>query len=269
MTPLRIAHDRTRQIVVTVSMALCLVGTMIGVGVFGGPRVQEAAGGALAADATLIAPAVPAFSIWTPIYLGLTAYTIWQWLPAQTTDERHRRIGGLVAASMVLNALWLIVTGQGWLWVSVLIMAALVWVLGTLVAQLEERPSFGGAETIITDGTFGLYLGWVCVAACANVTATLVDAGVNPGGYAAELAAAGLLAVAGAIGVFLARRLGGRWAVAAAIAWGLGWVAVGRLTDAPASATVGLVAIGAALAVLGATARYRSSLGDRGHAATP
>lgn len=263
MAPLRIDSDHTRQIVVTVSMALCLVGTMIGVGVFGGPRVQEAAGGALAADATLIAPAVPAFSIWTPIYLGLTAYTIWQWLPAQASDERHRSIGGLVAASMVLNALWLIVTGQGWLWVSVVIMAALVWVLGTLLAQLHARPSFGVAETVITDGTFGLYLGWVCVAACANVTATLVDAGIDPGGYAAELAAAGLLAVAGVIGVLLARRLSGRWAVAVAIAWGLGWVAIGRLTDAPASTTVGLVAVAAAVVVLGATARQRIGFDDK------
>ena len=105
MSTLRIVDDRTRQVVVTLSMGVALLGSLLGVGALGEPRVQEAAGGRLAADATLIAPAVPAFSIWPVIYLGLAAYTVWQWLPEQTTDERHRRIGGLAAGSMVLNAL--------------------------------------------------------------------------------------------------------------------------------------------------------------------
>ena len=72
--------DRRRQVVVTVSEVLCVVGTLVGVGVLG-TRVEESSGGSLAADATLLAPAVPAFSIWSVIYLGLGAYTVWQWLP--------------------------------------------------------------------------------------------------------------------------------------------------------------------------------------------
>lgn len=47
--------------------------------------------------------------------------------------------------------------------------------------HLRSGPRSAAPETIITDGTFGLYLGWVCVAACANATATLVDSGLNPG----------------------------------------------------------------------------------------
>lgn len=261
MSTLRIVDDRTRQVVVTLSMGVALLGSLLGVGALGEPRVQEAAGGLLAADATLIAPAVPAFSIWPVIYLGLAAYTVWQWLPEQTTDERHRRIGGLAAGSMVLNALWLVVTGQGWLRASLVVMAGLLWILGSLVVQLEERPSFGGAETIITDGTFGLYLGWVCVAACANATATLVDLGLNPSGWAAEGLAAGLLAGAAWIGVYLARRLGGRWAVSLAFAWGLVWIAVGRLGGEPSSLLVGITAIAGAIAVLSATMKYRLTLG--------
>ena len=111
---------------------------LLGVGVIG-TRVEESSGGALAADATLIAPAGPAFSIWTPIYLGLAAYTVWQWLPDQATDRRHRAIGWLAAASMVLNALWLLVTQQGWLWASVGVIAALVVTLG-VDEDLLDRP---------------------------------------------------------------------------------------------------------------------------------
>ena len=208
------AADRRRQVAVTISEVLCVLGTLVGVGALGGTRVEESSGGALAADATLLAPAGPAFSIWSAIYLGLAAYTVWQWLPDQATDPRHRRIGWLAAASMLLNAAWLLVTQQGWIWVSVLVIAALAVVLGVLVRRLTERPSYGLAEAVIVDGTFGAYLGWVCVATCANVTAALVSSGVDPGKPVSELAAVAVLALAAGVAVLLARRLGGRYAVA-------------------------------------------------------
>jgi hypothetical protein len=55
--------------------------------------------------------------------------------------------------------------------------------------------------------------------------------------------------------VLLARRLGGRWAVAGAMAWGLLWIAWGRLTDEPRSVLVALAAVVAAVVVLAAAAR--------------
>ena len=253
------AQDRLRQVGVTLAEVFCVVGTLVGVGVFG-TRVEESSGGALAADATLVAPAGPAFSIWTPIYLGLAAYAVWQWLPAQATDARHRAVGWLAAASMVLNATWLLVTQQGWLWVSVLVILALALTLGELVRRLHERPSYGTAESVIVDGTFGLYLGWVAVASIANVTATLVESGVDPGSPTAEILAVVVLAVAAGLGVLFARRLGGRWAVAAAMAWGLGWIAIGRVADAPESLVVALVAVVAAGVVLTAAAKAHSRL---------
>lgn len=105
--------DNARRMGVTVAEVVCVIGTLIGVGVIGGPEVQQAAGGALAADATYIAPAGPAFSIWSVIYLGLAAYTLWQWLPSQN-NARQRAIGWLAGGSMILNAAWLIVVRNGW-----------------------------------------------------------------------------------------------------------------------------------------------------------
>jgi hypothetical protein len=253
--------DRLRQVAVTVAELFCVVGTLVGVGLIG-TRVAESAGGALAADATLIAPAGPAFAIWTPIYLGLAGFTVFQWLPTQAAEPRHRAIGWLAAASMVLNAAWLLVTQQDWIWASVVVMAALVVTLGVLVRRLEEHPSYGHGETVLVDGTFGLYLGWVAVAACANVTAALVAGGVDPGGYAAPLAAVLVLAVAAGVGVLLARRLGGRWAIAGAMAWGLLWIAYGRLAAEPRSAIVALAAVVAAAVVVVATSRQHSGQVD-------
>lgn len=255
------AADLRRRVGVTAAEIFCVIGTLVGVGALG-TRVEESSGGALAADATLIAPAGPAFSIWSVIYLGLAAYTVWQWLPSQASRPLHRRIGWLAAASMVLNASWLLVTQQGWLWASVGVIVALTGVLGVLMTRLGPPGDVGLVEGVIVDGTFGLYLGWVTVATCANITATLVASGIDPGPPWSIAAAVVVLAVAAGVGVLLAQRLGGRWAVAAAIAWGLSWIAIGRTTDEPQSLVTAVVAVLAALAVLAATARVRHGGGS-------
>jgi hypothetical protein len=241
--------DRVRQVSVTVAEILCVVGTLVGVGLLGGTRVQESAGGALSAEATRIAPAGPAFSIWSVIYVGLAAYTVWQWLPSSVT-ERTRSTGWLAAVSMLLNAGWLLVTQQGWIWASVVVIVALALVLGELLRRLTRQPAGGVTERVVVDWTFGLYLGWVAVATCANVTAALVASGVRPSDAVSDTLAVVVLLVAAALGVVFARTLGGRWTVAIAMAWGLGWIAVGRASGNPPSLVVALFAAIAALVVL-------------------
>jgi hypothetical protein len=248
--------DQVRRIAVIAAEIFCIVGTLFGVGVIG-TRVEESSGGALAATATLIAPAGPAFSIWTPIYLGLLGYAVWQALPANAVRERVRSTGWLAAASMVLNAAWLLVTQQGWIWVSVVVIVALALTLGTLVQRLTRETAASTLERILLDVTFGLYLGWVAVATCANITAALVDSGVDLGATANQVAAVVVLAVAAGLGVLFARRLGGRWSVAAAMAWGLAWIAVGRLGDEPRSVATGIAAVVAVVVVLLAAQRLR------------
>ena len=110
------------------------------------------------------------------------------------------------------------------------------------------------------DWTFGLYLGWVAVATCANITAALVDSGVDLGSTGSQVAAVVVLAVAAGLGVVFARRLGARWSIALAMAWGLGWIAVGRLTDEPASVATGVAAALAAVIVLAAVWMARRSV---------
>ena len=241
--------DRVRRIAVVVAEVLCVLGTLVGGGVLG-TRVEESSGGALAATATLVAPATPAFSIWSVIYLGLFAYAVWQ-LPARhATRERVRSTGWLAAASMLLNAAWLLVTQQGWIWVSVVVILALAVVLGLLVVRLGAEPARSWPERSVRDWTFGLYLGGVAGATCANITAALVDSGVDLGAPGSQVPAVVVLAVAGGLGVVFARRLGARWAIALAMAWGLAWIAVGRLTSEPSSVATGIAAAAAAVVVL-------------------
>ncbi|MDO5734866.1 MAG: hypothetical protein Q4P15_00160 [Propionibacteriaceae bacterium] len=242
-------NDLARQITVTASEIFCVVGTLFGIGVLG-TRVEESSGGVLAADATLLAPDGPAFSIWSVIYLGLLSYTIWQWLPRNKTSDRHRAIGWLAAASMILNATWLLVTQVGWIWVSVVVIVALAVVLGLLISALQRHPARSAPEKIITDGTFGLYLGWVTAATCANITAAGVDAGWDLGTVGNQVAAVVVLVVAVGLGVLFTLRFGPRFTVTAALAWGITWIGIGRSTSEPESLMVAITAFTAAAVLL-------------------
>jgi hypothetical protein len=83
----------------------------------------------------------------------------------------------------------------------------------------------------------------------------VVAEGVETSTLVGELVAALVIAVVVVGAAVVVARTGPRWAFAAAAAWGLAWIAVGRLTDEPASTLVGVVAAIAAVAVLGLTAR--------------
>ena len=253
-------RDLARLVTVSISLVLCVLGSMLGAGVFGGPAVAEAAGGALSADATLLAPAGPAFTIWSVIYAGLAVYAVWQWFPRQRTADLHRNIGWWAVASMLLNAGWLLVVRAGWLALSVLVIVALVLVVGVLVARIADHGVTSRADLVITGGTFGLYAGWASVATCANVTAWLVDAGVEPSRAVGETVAVVVLLVAGGVGLVLARRTRGNLAIALALAWGLAWIGYGRLAEEPESLVVGSAGlVVAVLALLGTPLVGRSA----------
>lgn len=261
--------DLIRRLVVTGAGIVCAVGFVFGSGLFG-DSVPESASGAFSADATLITPASTAFSwIWGTIYLGLIAYIIWQWLPAQKHSPRAVALSGWAALSLVLNAAWLAVSSFGWVWVSVVVILALAVVLKQALSALARIPSSPGTagrvERVIVDGTFGLYLGWVAVAACANIAAALVASGApDEGGLAEVTTIAVLLAVVG-VGWWYLRRYGVHWPIIIGMAWGTAWIAVGRLTDEPSSVLVGIAAVLVTLALLGLAAKAQlDETGSRG-----
>ena len=253
------SRDRLRQTVVLVSSILAIVGSFIGSGAGGGTPIQVASGGALAADATPIAPDGPAFGIWTPIYLGLIAYAIWQFLPAQTTDARQRTLGYPVAASLVLNAAWILSIQFDLLALSVPVIVLLLAVLiRAFQLTLASRPK-NLVETIVADGTIGLYLGWVSIATAANVTAVLVAAGFGGFGISPDVWAVAVIAVAGLVGVLIALSGRGRLAPSVSLCWGLAWIAVARLTGPLLSTPAAIAALVAVVVILTVTIRIRSS----------
>lgn len=231
-----------------VGVIIAIVTAFIGSGALGGTPISEAAGGALSADATPIAPAGPAFSIWSVIYLGLAAYALWQLTPVARRSARQRALRPWALASLVLNAAWIWTVQAELLLASVVVIVVLLVVL-IRIMYLLGRPREGGwPELVVTDGAFGLYFGWVLVATFANTFAWLLNAGVElfaeiPVGIAGVVAAALISVLAGLFS-------GGRVAPALATAWGLAWVAVARSSGSFESPALVWVAAGSAVVVL-------------------
>jgi len=243
-------RDLTRQISVLVLAVVAIFGAAWGAGAFGGTPTSEAADGALSASATPVAPGTTAFSIWSVIYLGLIAYAVWQALPAQRESARQRSMGWLAALSMLLNAGWLLVVQAGSVWASVVVMAALLTTLVMILERMRATTSSSLVETVLVDGTFGLYLGWVTVAAIANVTAALKTAEPGDLGLGATGWSVVLLVVAALIAVGFAVHTGGRLTINLAMAWGLAWIAAARWEGPLEDSTVAPVAAAAAAVAL-------------------
>lgn len=243
------------QIGTALAIALAIYGSFLGSGAAGGTPIQNAAGGYLSADATLLAPAGPAFSIWSLVYAGLAVFAVYQFTPAGTRSETLHRLRGPASLSALLNAAWILTAQAGWLAVSVavifILLASLVWV----AMLLRTYGSATRTEHWIMWITFGVYLGWVCVASLANTAAWLSSLGIGANASWPVAAAIVLLIVAAAIAVALTGYTRGQLAPAAAIAWGLAWIGASRLSGTNESTLVGISALAiAGLALLAALA---------------
>lgn len=127
----------------------------------------------------LFVPAGITFSIWGIIYLLLAAYCIVQFLPA--SKEISINISWLFIISCLFNGLWIVAWHYQKLTLSLLIMIGLLVTLIMINLQLKDLPAG------LLKAAFGIYLGWICIATIANVTALLVDAGWGGLGISQQL----------------------------------------------------------------------------------
>lgn len=244
-------RDIMRQSTVIATAVFMLIGAAVGGGAFGGEAVAELQNGALSAQGSYLAPAGPAFAIWTLIYLGLAAYTVWQALPAQRDSSRQRAVGYWVAASMVLNGLWLVTARYLNLIATVVVIAALLIVLARIIVLLGRDRASGLIDLALFDGVMGLHFGWVTIATVANTAAWLTQtlpAALEDQADAWGIAVLVVVAAIGAASALATRRL----APALATSWGLVWLASGRLGGEPQSTPVGVTALVVAAIIVAA-----------------
>ena len=245
-----------RRLFVTGGMITCLVGGLLGSGVLG-RDIDEQVRGALQSDATLIAPASPAFSIWFVIWLGFVAYTVWQWLPSSERSRRPERVHWIAGSTLYLNGAFTIFSQFQAVWPLVVTMALLVPALIWLLVLLHRTAPVEFAERFAGDHTFGLYLGWSTVALLAMIAAALTMGGYDMGDVEHTRTAIAMLVAAVVIGLAYALTMGARLSIAVAISWGLAWISYNRLTLRPYSSEVGTTAAIGAAVVLASTALLR------------
>lgn len=170
---------------------------------------------------TPITPAGYAFSIWSLIYVGLIAFSIWQLLPANRA--RFANIRSFYILSCALNCGWL------YMWHSEQI--AICTVLLSLLAvslffiNLYLRRTEGAGDYWFVKATFGIYFGWVTAAALVNFAILLVYWRADLSQTAWTALSVALVLIAAALGVLLRVRLN-NYLYPLAIAWALAAIGV-------------------------------------------
>ena len=118
---------------------------------------------------TIITPAGYAFSIWSLIYIGLLAFSVYQAMSANL--ERFGGVRTTYIASCVLNCAWIYFWHHGYIGVCAVLITALAIVLIAITSMYKVAVSM--TEALIVKGTFGLYAGWVTVASIVNIAVYL------------------------------------------------------------------------------------------------
>jgi hypothetical protein len=138
-------------------------------------------GEASAAYANLFTPAGITFSIWGLIYLLLLSYTLYQFGLGQkdTGPEREKlfaTVGRYFFITSLANSAWIFAWHYGMIWLSVLIMLALLIFL-IKIADVVNKEKFSLTDTLCIRLPFSVYFGWITVATIANITVFLVSLG--------------------------------------------------------------------------------------------
>jgi translocator protein len=152
----------------------------------------------------LFTPAGYVFSIWGLIYIGLTAFVVFQALPSQRDNPRFERVGYWFAANAFLNALWIFLWHNLLIPLSMLVMLGILVTLMAIYQRLEiGRTKVRAAEKWLGRVPFSIYFGWISVATIANAAVMLYDLGWRGQPLTQEIWTVLVIAVATAIGVFM------------------------------------------------------------------
>ncbi len=155
----------------------------------------------------LFTPSGTTFSIWGVIYMLLFGFIIYQLYVLFASHHKDKgrilTIAPLFTCVCLCNAGWLFAWHYEQTTLSVIIMATLLWLLILIHDRLSLAIAwFPLASKIWLDIPFSIYLGWVCVATIANVTAWLVEKGVKLSFFLPQVWVIFMLIAALLIGIF-------------------------------------------------------------------
>jgi len=153
------------------------------------------------------APAGWVFGIWSLIYLGLIAFTAWQFRGRGARSPRVAALRPAYVFTAAANAAWLVFWHHEVLTATLAVMLLLLLGLVAIYLRLDTPPSSLG-EAWCVDAPFSLYLGWISIATLANLGVVVVAADRLGLGFDPLAWSLAMLGVALAIGAFAYLRLG-------------------------------------------------------------
>jgi len=188
---------------------------------------------------TLVTPAGYAFSIWSLIYVGLIAFSIYQLLQANLA--RFRAVRSFYIFSCALNCAWLYFWHRDQIIICFVIILALAATLVLISRQLRDPESL--RDTWFAKEPFGLYFGWVTAAAFVNFAIMLKFLRVDLSPTAGTFMAVSLILLVAAIAILVRYKLKTSL-YPLAIAWALTAIAVKQSgqTLIVTAAAVGVIA---------------------------
>jgi hypothetical protein len=249
--------DLVRRILVTIVVLGALAGTAWAAGFFGGPEIWTVE--LFRPDLSLLSPNRYALYIWALIGLGLVGYVVHQWLPGEANSPRHRRLGWVVMAAVLLNFGLALVITAGLYLESLILHGVLLALLLLSLLWLNHWPAATSVEGSLVDVPLGLFLGWTGFTALSHSAAALSLNGFSwlwDDDFRWALVGLGLTVVIGSVICSTDR---GRIAVALAVVWGIGWIVVERVIGQPQSLLIaGIAALaGFLLLITSGSRRHR------------
>ncbi|HZJ74367.1 MAG TPA: tryptophan-rich sensory protein, partial [Perlabentimonas sp.] len=187
-----------------------------------------------AAYPNLFVPAGLTFSIWGVIYLMLLIFVVVQF--RESNKLQVQQISWFFVASCLFNFLWIFAWHYNQLPVS------LVMMLGLLLALIAITKSMKSQPMSIIKASFGIYLGWVCIATIANVTALLVSYNWGGWGLTQQAWAMIMISVGALISIVTIIRFNNPM-VGLAVVWAFIGIQIKQHGDYPAIATAAIVGI--------------------------
>lgn len=153
---------------------------------------------------SLFTPAGVTFSIWGLIYLLLFGYTLYQFGFGKKNITKQREklfatINKYFLITSIANMAWIFAWHYGVIWLSVLLMFALLFFL-IKIADVINKEKYNALETVLVRLPFSVYFGWITVATIANITVFLVSINWNGFGIAESIWTVIILLVGALIG---------------------------------------------------------------------
>jgi hypothetical protein len=146
-------------------------------------------------------PAGYVFSIWSLIYIGLIAYTIYQALPGQANNPTLNKIAPFYWLTSVANVIWLFLWHyEVFAWTLPFMVLILV---GLLIIYRNLNDSSGLIKWLVRL-PFSIYLGWISVATIANASQLLYFLDWNGWGVGGSTWAVIMIAIASILGLLMA-----------------------------------------------------------------